>query len=168
MEFLGIWLVVAALVGWVAGQRGRSEIGWMALAFFLTPVLAILLLLCCPVIPVAASAPVRPVLRSAVPAAANADAEPSDALAFAQQTPASRWNDNPWRGRMARGAGIALVVVGIGMGAVNLCTIGAAAAEDHRSVGTVAGAILTAAVVALLWGGMIALGLWLRRSYAHD
>lgn len=60
MVFLVVWTAVSILVGWVAGQRGRSVIGWFLISFLLSPIFGLILLVVCPVIPQAYAAPPAP------------------------------------------------------------------------------------------------------------
>jgi hypothetical protein len=48
MDFFIAWIVVAIIVGVVAGSRGRSGVGWFVLAFVISPFIAGLLLLVLP------------------------------------------------------------------------------------------------------------------------
>ncbi len=45
MEFVFFWIIFMILVGIMASKRNRSVIGWLAIAFFLTPLAGILFLL---------------------------------------------------------------------------------------------------------------------------
>lgn len=45
MEYVGIWVVLAIAVGVVAAHRGRNWFLWMLFGLFLSPIIAILLLL---------------------------------------------------------------------------------------------------------------------------
>jgi len=51
------WIAGAILAGWVAIQAGREPLGWMVLAFFLSPAVALIALAGLP--PVAAAERVR-------------------------------------------------------------------------------------------------------------
>ena len=42
MEIVFVWLVFSALVGFFAGQRGRSGLGWFLFSLILSPLLGLL------------------------------------------------------------------------------------------------------------------------------
>ncbi len=42
MEIAGLWLLFSALVGYSAGQRGRSGVGWFILSLIFSPIIGLL------------------------------------------------------------------------------------------------------------------------------
>lgn len=46
-----LWLPLCGVVGYVAEQRGRSALGWFAVAFFLSPLIAFAVLVATPMRP---------------------------------------------------------------------------------------------------------------------
>lgn len=48
MEILFLWLPACFLVAWVAGQKGRSGVGFFFLSFFLSPLIGFLVVLAVP------------------------------------------------------------------------------------------------------------------------
>lgn len=48
MMYLVIGGIISGAVGWVATEKGRSGYGWFFLSLFLSPIMAVLLLIACP------------------------------------------------------------------------------------------------------------------------
>lgn len=55
-----VWLPLCALVGWAAGQKGRSGVGFFFLSFFLSPLIGLLVLIAVPAREATAIAPRSP------------------------------------------------------------------------------------------------------------
>lgn len=47
-EILLLWIPLCILVGWVAGQKGRSGFGYFLLSFFLSPIIGLLVVIAVP------------------------------------------------------------------------------------------------------------------------
>ena len=54
------WVALSALVGWAAGERGRSVFGWFCVSLVFSPLLAILVLIATPRVPRTCIGPLVP------------------------------------------------------------------------------------------------------------
>ncbi|MGH7316258.1 MAG: hypothetical protein ACREJS_08355 [Candidatus Rokuibacteriota bacterium] len=50
---VGIWIGGASVAAWVAWEKGREPVAWFVLAFFLSPLVALVALSAIPVLPLA-------------------------------------------------------------------------------------------------------------------
>jgi hypothetical protein len=56
MEWVIGWFVLTAVVAWIAGEKGRSVLGFFCLAFFLSPIVGLIVVFAVPARPAVVAA----------------------------------------------------------------------------------------------------------------